>query len=329
MPLRALTSTIQPCPLPLLRSRDVAHPERGVAAGVLVRVRAGVYASTPLWNALPPWHRYLARVHAVALVTPDAVFCLESAAALQGMPIFGDPRTVHVAVTDSSASRLVSGVNTHRTTLDRDVVEVGGIAMTSAADTAVDLGRHRHPAVGLAAADAALRLEADLSREALQGVNEGRRSSRGRNLARWPLSRATADAETALESVSRAVIEWLGFPPPDLQVSFVSTDDVVDRSDMFWPEIGLVGESDGDLKYDGRYGDARAVLRSQSERDRRLRAQPRVRSLVHWGWADATRVDSLRSILIGVGLRQREPEHPAHLSSLRRALAPHPPHRTA
>lgn len=289
-------------------------------------MRPGVYAPSTAWNDLPPWERYLARVHAVASLRPDAIFSHESAAALLGLPIFGDPLTVHVLALPGTTARLVSGVRVHNWVGDREVVDVGSVILTSAADTAVDLARSRHAAIGLAAADGALRNDVDLSRERLVAVNEARVSKRGRALARWPLQNATALAATAAESVSRAVIEWLGFPPPVLQMTFRSRAEKEDRPDFVWPEFGLAGEADGDLKYDGRYGSPITLLRRQSERDARLRAH--VTSVAHWGWREATTVDPLRSLLLGHGLRSVAPEASAHLFSLRRALHAAPPHRT-
>lgn len=326
MPLLTVVHVLKPSPLTLLRHSEVPHPERRVAKGELIKIRHGVYASAALWKSLPPWEKYLARVHAAALIHPDAIFCLESAAALLGMPIFGDPVDVHILVPTGRASRLVAGVRTHRSSEDRSIIEIGGLAMTGPDDTAVDLARLRHQAIGLAGADAALRLEPESTADRLLGISEARVSSRGRALARWSLSRATAESETAIEAVSRAVIEWLGFPAPELQVVFRSSGKE-DRTDFVWRHAGLAGEADGDIKYDGRYGDPREVLRRQTLRDRRLRTH--LRAVTHWGWTDATTVTPLRDILTGSGLRAFAPEQTAQLHSLRRLLAPHAPHLIA
>lgn len=318
-----LATVVMTSPVPLLRRTDVSHPERAVDRGDLVKVRHGVYSPADLWRALAPWDRYLARVHAVALLHPDAVFSHDSAAALLGLPVFGDPHTVHVLADPTGAARLVAGIRVHTHAADRTIVEIGGLLMSGILDTAVDLARLRHRAIGLAMADAALRADAGASAHLLAALNEARASKRGRAIARWALSRATPLAESPLESISRAAIEWLGFPPPILQVTFRTPGGVVDRSDMVWREVGLAGECDGDLKYDGRFGSPAALMARQSERDTRLRQH--LRAVSHWGWREVTAIAPLRGILTGEGLRPVAAEDTAALFSLRRALSPPPP----
>lgn len=309
---------IVPSPAPLLLRDAVPHPQRAIDAGATVRVRRGVYTPAVAWEALAPWDRYLVRVHAVAATYPNAIFCLESAAALLGLPVFGDPHDVHLLVTHANAARTVAGIRTHRCLPERVLIGAGGLTMTGAADTAVDLARHRHPLVGLTVGDAALRKHPRLTPESLSETNESRRSSRGRAHARWPLTRASAVPETPFESVSRAMIEWLGFPEPELQTTFRTTPRHEDRGDFFWRSARVVGEADGDMKYDGRFGDPRVALRRQRDRDDRLRSQ--VNAVAHWGWAQAAEVGPLRSILLSAGVRQTDIEDAAALASARRLL---------
>lgn len=309
-----------PAPLPLLRARDVPHPERAIARGELAQVRRGVYAPSEQWRTLPPWQRYLARVHAVALLIPDAVFCFESAAALRGLPVFGDPRDVHVLRRDGGDAGITGDLRIHTTAIPREIVDLGGFASTSDAETAVDIARHRHPVIGLAVADGALRLDTRLSVEQLVARNEARPSSRGRRQARWALHRANAGAETTLESISRAAVSWLGFPEPELQSWLTSHSGHRDRVDMWWPDDKVIGEADGDLKYDGRFGDPVAALRERRRRDARLREH--ARSVTHWAWDEVCDFTRLRSILLGAGLRRIQPEDTARLLELRRLLTP-------
>ncbi|WP_349427884.1 hypothetical protein [Microbacterium sp. LWS13-1.2] len=326
MPLLTSALTLQPSPISLLRVDDVPHPERAVARNDLVKVRRGVYAPAEEWRSLPPWTRYLAQVHAALLLHPDLVPSHESAVALHGGPVFGNPGVVHVLAPATGASRLVSGVRTHTTTDHRALVLISGIAVSAPAEAAVDVARARHPAIGLAVADAMLRRDDTVSREELARINATRSSSRGRDIARWPLSRATSLAETAFESVSRGVIEWLGFSAPELQKTFVTQPDEVDRVDFVWEEASLAGEADGDFKFDGRFGDAATLLKQQRSRDARLRGH--LRAVAHWGWQDTTTFTPLRTLLHGAGLRATAPENSAALMSMRRVLVGRAPHPT-
>src|SRR3546814_15194574 len=90
IPVLPLSQQLVPSPIPLLRTRDRpgVRLDREAAAGRLALVRPGVYAPATAWRSLRAWDRYLARVPAVALTHPDAIFCLESAAALLGLPVF-------------------------------------------------------------------------------------------------------------------------------------------------------------------------------------------------------------------------------------------------
>ena len=314
--------TVLPPPIELLRRDSLPHPERALARGEVVRVRAGVFAPSTQWRRLRPWERYRARVHAAALVRPDAIFCHESAAALLGMPVIGDPVTVHVLVASTEAARESTGIRTHRTSTLPELLAIDGVVVTSPTVTAVTLARYRHRAVGLAAADAALRLDPTVSRDALIGDNERRATSRGRNIARWALDRATPARESMLESLSDAAREWLGFPAPELQRVFVAPDGTVDRGDQWWEALGLLGEPDGEFKYDGRFGDPAQLLRDRRERDRRLLSGP-VTAIVHWGWIEVARVWPLRDLLVGSGLPQLHPVQHAPLRSLQQVLQPY------
>lgn len=327
MPQLTSAIAIKPSPLALMRAEDVPHPERAVARRELIKVRRGVYAPAEAWLALAPWERYLAEVHAVLLSHPTFVPSHESAVALLDGPVFGNPGVVHVLAPETGASRLASGIRTHTTSDDRALVAAGAITLAAPSEAAVDIARSRHPAIGLAVADWVLRSDQTSLREHLQLLNETRATKRGRDIARWSLERAVSQAETAFESVSRAVIEWLGFAPPELQQSFLASTGENDRSDFVWERESVGGEADGDLKFDGRFGEAASLLRRQRARDARLRQH--LRTVVHWGWHDATTYAPLASLLRGAGVRPIAPENLVALTSMRHALALRPPHPTA
>lgn len=310
---------VRPSPIPLILRADASTVDRAIRRSELARVVRGVYAEATGWARLRAWERYLARVHAVALLRPGAVFAGESAAAAWGMPILSAQAEVHVLSNDCRLSRESGGIRTHATDDSRDVRASGGLLLLAPDEAAVDIARARHPGVGLMAADGALRLMPGRSAADLLAVNESRSSTRGRARAEWSLSRATPLGETALESVSRAIIEWLGSPEPVLQQPFTGPAGEKWRTDAFWPEERVIGEADGAVKYDGTHGDGREALVDEKRREDELRR--RVNGFARWMWPQAETYLDLRDVLRAAGLREARSLREAQLASLRTVLA--------
>lgn len=318
----AIESDVLPSPISLLRRDEIPHSDRAIRSQEVIRVARGVYADAAEWRALRPWERYRARVHATAMLHPDAVFILESAAALRGLPVFGEPRDIHLAGSQAATSRAVSGVRIHTAQRPPATDEIGGLLVAAPAEIAVGIARGRHRAIGLAVAGAVLRQHPEISSDELRGLNERQLSSRGRRHARWALHRATGVPESTLEQVSLAVIEWLGFPAPELQKWIPGAPGKEDyRLDFWWKHRRIGGEADGDSKLAGT--DALAALRSRRDRDAEL-IERGVSATAHWGWHDAVNAAPLRAALLAAGLRPERPEETAELRSLTRLLSVRP-----
>lgn len=286
-------------------------------AADLVRVRFQVYAPADAWRALRPWERYVARVHAYALVAPDAIFALESAAALMGLPVFGEPRDVHVFDVDRSSSTRYGDVVVH-TSRNAPAIELrDGIALTTALHTAVGLGRVLPPAFGLAVCDAYARHLGDADALAAFGaLARTQVSPRGRRRLQWLHRRTDPGSESAGESVSRAVIEWLGFDDPEVQHEF-RHEGKLDRADFFWLRDRVVGESDGYGKYDAPSPrEMESRLTEEKIREDRLRRY--VNGFARWDWSDTLRANPLDSKLRRAGLNARHPVNAPALVTLRR-----------
>ncbi len=310
------------CPIPLLRARTVSRPGILVARGELVVVKYGVYAPATLWRDLAPWDRYLARVHAAALTMPGLVFSHESAAVLLGLPIFGEPSDVHVLRDPAATSRqLVGAANPHRRRATRNGHVGGGLQLTSLAETTVDVARSRHRAIGLAVVDAALRSDSALRVEQLVAMNEARASSRGRRHARWSLHRGNPAAARALESISRAVVEFLGFAEPELQRIPFDLDGRRYFVDCFWPDAQIVGEADGRENTAGRTATPAAPCTTRSSGTDSIRRV--VKGFARWGWADVRDPTRLRRILVAAGLRPESVGDPEPLATITAALHGH------
>ncbi|GEB47408.1 hypothetical protein MTE01_33530 [Microbacterium testaceum] len=266
----------------------------------LLRVRAGVYTVRAAWEALKPWERYLVRVHAFASARQDAVFSHESAASLLGLPVFGHPRAIHIFDGRRSRSVTYGDVTVHTSADERTNCSIAGIRVSAIEDVVIDLARVLPPAFGLAVADAAAR-SFGLDTPRLLDLAAAQQTTFGARRALWALSRATPLAESPAESVSRAVIEWCGFPAPALQTEH-GVDGRIYRSDFCWPERKIIGEVDGWMKYSDTDAAAAAeAVRAEKRREDALRRHGW--HVARWDYAGALRVEALRGALLSAGLQ--------------------------
>jgi hypothetical protein len=159
---------------------------------------------------------------------------------------------------------------------DVGTVVADGIRTTTHLATTVDLCRVLPPAFALAQADAAVRVLHAMGHTvdlAAQGRAQANR--RGVRQLDWVQERATAMAESVGESVSRAVIEWLGYEAPELQVEF-RDDEGAMRADFYWRRVRRVGEFDGKVKYtrdEFTGGDPAEAVWREKKREDRIRRQ--------------------------------------------------------
>lgn len=306
--LRGAGDLLRPSPATLIRTADAALT--GSRLRDHVRVRPGIHAPAQEWAGLAPWERYLARVHAYALVNPRAVFSLESAAALLGLPLFGHPRHIHT-VEVGGTSRVYGDVRVHASTDRCHTVTDAGISATDVAETSIALMRVLPPAFGLAVGDAAR--ARGVTREELQMRADASLARRGRSLLRWLLPRVTADSESVGESVSRAVIEWCGFAKSDIQAE-MTVEGLTYRLDFFWPGARVGGEADGYGKYSGDAATTTAALIREKQREDRLRRH--LAGFARWTMADALEVAPLRHALLSAGVPLVAPPRTALLTSV-------------
>jgi hypothetical protein len=315
----------------LIFTRDApgpaARPDRDAA---LLRVRAGVYARAAEWLALQPWERYLARVHAVAGTWSEPIFTLESAAVLGGLPIFGEPRHIHL-LSGGRASWRQGDIVVHGRSDDVPIAFTDGIRTTTHIATTLDLCRVLPPAFALAQADAAMRALRALGRSVdLAETGRAQANRRGLRQLDWVQEHATPAAESVAESVSRAVIEWLGYEAPELQVEFFH-EGARDRCDFYWRRLRLIGESDGYGKY-GHEDPEVVKQRIIAEKVREDRLRRHEGGVARWDFADAMSGTRLDAKLRASGLVPNRPAQATLLATLRtnpRSLPPAVHDRTA
>ncbi len=296
----------------LARSEEAADEGdrllRAVRAGIVTRVRNGVYMTAANWQALDVDARYRALGAAFAVESHTApVFSHHSAAALWRLPIVGPwPTDVHVAVNRASGGRSDPGLVRHCEGQPRAQL-IDGLLATTLARTAVDMARSAPLRVSVPMVDAALRErdgtiivdKSDLIEE-LAGI----RSRRGMARCRDVIAFADGESGSAGESLSRVNIRVAGLPAPRLQESFYDDAGLIGIVDFFWPEQHLIGEFDGRGKYlrdeFTRGRDAGDIVIQEKIREDRMRALGH--RFARWGWSTARSPAALTSILRAAGL---------------------------
>ncbi|MGB3771292.1 MAG: hypothetical protein WBA00_09130 [Rhodococcus sp. (in: high G+C Gram-positive bacteria)] len=256
----------------------------------LIRVCPGVYVDAQLWRASTPDEKYRLRIHAaLGRRSSRSVASHHSAAAVLDLATLHPDRSrVHVSVNGHGGGRSTSRCVEHRVSLDDiDCVDVGGLRVTGAARTALDLACIVSRAQALCVVESAYRAGA----VDLVGVLDrmGRRDGIAR--ARTAAELASPLTESIGESWSRALmLDWPEIPEPRLQHRFFNGRGVfVARSDFDWKER-LVGEFDGL----GKYADRESLVREKLREDA-LRAMGI--HVVRWTWADLQQSERLRRLL--------------------------------
>jgi hypothetical protein len=286
---------------------------RAASAGRETRVANGVYLPEPAWASLDARERYLVRIRAVAETRRNQqVLSHWSAAAIHGLSSISEwPWKVHTTIGPTSGGRSRNDVVKHSLTLgDTDVVEVDGLLLTSVARTTLDMATIGSFVDAVTIVDGALHVDRFgrrpplTTREELRELWMRRMPFRGHARAADVIGFAETRADSPLESVSRVNMRLIGCPRPLLQSRFFDYQGFIGETDFDWPEFGLLGEADGDVKYldpDSRHGrTADEVVRDERVREDRLRALPR--SVTRWGWAIGSNPRALRRHLLAAGL---------------------------
>ncbi|MGI3782613.1 MAG: hypothetical protein ACRYG2_17770 [Janthinobacterium lividum] len=229
-----------------LSDTDVARLR---SAGGLQQVRRGAYVRpVEVPDTTEKKHRLLIDA-TLPQLERAAVLSHGSAAVLHGLPVWPDAvAQVHLTRPRSGGGQRRRIVHRHATPLDgSEVTEVEGIPVTTRGRTVVDLARTVPLERGVTAADRALALGLDRS-ELDEAV---RRSARwpGAAVGRRVAALADPRSESVGESLSRVLLADWGVPSPELQLEVFDRSHLVGRVDFAWPELGVLGEFDGRVKY--------------------------------------------------------------------------------
>lgn len=174
----------------------------------------------------------------------------------------------------------------HRVAAIEDpLVCLDGLPMTTPARTVVDLARHLPLREALVAVDHAL--ETMVTRAELDEVLDRQRGWPGVRRAKAAIALGDPRAESALESIARAVFAEAGIPPPVLQARFWDGHQwMPERTDFWWPQFRTHAEADGLAKFEAASAaERRRLHRAAFHREQRLAA--RGAELVRFGWEDA------------------------------------------
>lgn len=242
--------------------------------GVLVKLAHGLVAGRDWIDfATDDASAEAVRVLGMLRRYPDAMAAGRSAAALRGLWLIRPVGPVHL-YREHGYPRLKYDIRVDpvaRGSVER--CDLDGVPATSLVRSAVDAGREAEWREAVAIFDSALRQGAQRS-ELLQAATT--------TAVRALIEFADRRSESALESVSRWQIHEARLPEPELQVWFYDDNGVpTARTDFYWRALRLIGEADGQVKYD----DAGVAKAAEVKRQRWL--EERGERVIRWGWAEA------------------------------------------
>ncbi len=163
-----------------------------------------------------------------------------------------------------SNPRTPAGVTARRDlVLDGEVALIGGMAVTTAARTAFDLGRRGPVSVAVGRVDALLRATG-VDPAAVAAVAARHRHTRGLRQLEKVLHLADAAAESPKESWLRVVLIESGLPRPDSQIPVLDgAGYVLAYLDLGWPEAMVAVEYDGEHHRTDRYHYVKDIRRRE------------------------------------------------------------------
>ncbi len=230
---------------------------------------------------------------------PKTYFSHFSAALLHGLPLLAKRHDETTVVrTGGGHGSINPTLHARRASLDgSDIAVVYGLPVTSLTRTVTDLVRLLPFPEAVMVADVAL--ARGLERGELLALTA---SGRGCRLAGRALTFADPRAESPGESLSRVRIAQAGLPPPELQHEFWRAGTLLGRGDFWWERHGLIGEFDGETKYEALLKPGQSPAQAiMAEKRREQELQDAGYIVVRWAWAELWRpgfTDRLRRAMV-------------------------------
>ncbi|WP_067849205.1 hypothetical protein [Nocardia lijiangensis] len=285
-------------PVPIQRGRAIAEglTDRELHGINWQRVRRGAYMDAGRVAELSVEERHLVLARAVCQASsPHAVVSHISAAFAHGLSHWGVPTNrVHLTRDRAAGARTARQVVLHAARIESDdVVRCGDLTVTSPARTVVDLARTIPFEKAVVIGDSALRLGAVTPDQLLEQLDRSK-CRPGNSAARRVIASLDGRSESVGESRSRVAIQAAGLPTPELQARIITPDGmVIARVDFLFPELGVIGEFDGLMKYRAAHRGphtADDVVVAEKVREDALRARGWL--VIRWTWAELDASDT-------------------------------------
>jgi hypothetical protein len=236
---------------------DCGETDRTLAearcAGVIVRLRRGMYAPADIYEACDDSGKHLLHARA-ALAAQKGPVALTgaSAAALHGFALYQqDLSIVHILRLDQGASRRKALTNHHIVIkdIDSELGQYDGIVAVSPARAVWEVACRSTMESGVVTADSALRKAPQLANE-IEELQEKFAYFPGSRQGRITIGFADGRSDSPGESVTRVQFHRYGIPIPDLQYDVIDDQgNLIGTSDFYWKEYRHLGEFDGKIKY--------------------------------------------------------------------------------
>ncbi|MFI6165432.1 hypothetical protein ACIBCN_01475 [Nocardia sp. NPDC051052] len=254
------------------------------------RVHRGLYVESADAVGLTVEQRHHVLTRAVVAAATSAVTVTHvSAAIVHGLPVWRIPLArVHLSRNRRTGGRVRRRSVLHSMPIAIDEwVMVDDLPVTTVARTVVDLARTVPFEQAVVVGDAALRLGTTTRDELCEQV-ERAKGRTGRPQASRVVEFLDGRAESPGESRSRVAMRELKVPSPELQARILTpTKSVVARVDFLFPDLGVIGEFDGEIKY---RSELRGTLNPEdvviAEKNREDALRRLGWTVVRWTWRD-------------------------------------------
>jgi hypothetical protein len=186
----------------------------------------------------------LVRIRAALLVHPPAAFASHTSAALvHGVPVPARAE-VHIGVFEERDRRRRGGIRNHVAPRDAPVVVRGGIRVSSALQTFVELGEVLDLVDLVVVGDAFVRRECFSPKQLREYC--ARSQHRGARAARRAAAYVRAAVDSPMETRLRMLIVLAGLPEPSINHKvYDSAGRLLYRFDLSYPELRILVEYDG------------------------------------------------------------------------------------